>query len=112
MKIIHRFILCLGIALFLLAACEGGFVEPQGRLIVENKSPSASITSVKTKHSSVWLERWTGSVGLNERITLKLDPGTYTVQITVEPDAKTYTCDSVIVPEGNIHLVFNGETLQ
>jgi hypothetical protein len=110
MKIIHRFTLCLGAALFLLAACEGGFVEPKGRLVVENESKSASITAVQTTQSGVWLQRWTGQAKPNEKITLKLDPGVYTVQITVEEvDEKNYTCDSVTVPEGEQHLIFDGE---
>ena len=71
MKITYRFILCLGATLLLFAACEGGFVEPKGRLIVENQSASA-ITSVQTQPSpplsSVWFERWTGHAEQNSKI--------------------------------------------
>jgi P pilus assembly chaperone PapD len=116
MKIIHRFTLCLGAALFLLAACEGGFVEPKGRLIVKNQSASA-ITSVQTQPSpplsSVWFERWTGHAEQNSKITLKLDPGVYDVRITVDgSDKENYTCDSVTVPEGEQHLIFDGEAFK
>jgi hypothetical protein len=87
-------------------------VEPKGRLIVKNGSESAVITKVQTYQSAVWLERWTGNAGPNEEITLKLDPGSYNVQITVNDSNETeYTLTSVTVPEGEKRLIFDGKAL-
>jgi hypothetical protein len=80
MKTIRIFSLLLCGALFVLAACEGGFVEPGGKLIVENQS-SSTITSVQIDIGPILLVRWEGSAGNTEKITLKSDPGTYKVYV-------------------------------
>jgi uncharacterized protein YqkB len=111
MKTIRIFSLLLCGALFVFAACEGGFVEPSGKLIVENQSESSTITSVETDMGSAWLKHWKGNAGPGDKITLQIDPGKYTMHVK---DSKEQLSNSLIITvmeNEEKHIIFNGTAI-
>jgi hypothetical protein len=110
MKTIRIFSLLLCGALFVFAACEGGFVEPSGKLIVENQSQS-SITSVQTDKGSTWLEHWKGNAGPGDKITLQIDPGNYTVRVKDSQEQLSNSLTITVMENEEKHIIFNGTAI-